>query len=223
MDEATPATKSRATFRKTSRGNLGALLSMGDYEKLLEKNRWVYDGARKTHEAVVASTTDVASKRHYGCLEDYDHASLLGPHWISSMWYEPAICKTISNIKVAVVRRRRHVATTNTRRRVFDGAAVNPEPPEVYARHLSRKKATKTSGVQEAVPGDATRTGGSLKRRSAVACIDDVGIKDESTKPKTPRLEVQDSRTAEPTDVCEVSAEPQAPAAVDPKRKDTGL
>ncbi|KAL1437339.1 hypothetical protein MTO96_001400 [Rhipicephalus appendiculatus] len=218
MDEATPATKSRAPFRPTSRDNLRSLVSLGDYEKLLEEHRWL-----KTHEAVVASTTDLASKRHHGCLEDYDHASWLGPQWISSTGFQPTVRKTISNRKVAVVRRRRHVSTTNTRRRVFDGTAVNTEPPKAYERHLSRKTATKPSRILEVVSGDATRTAGSLKRPSVVASTDDVGINDERTKPKTPRLEVQDSGTVPPTDVCEVSAEPQAPAAVDPKWKNIGV
>ncbi|KAH7983843.1 hypothetical protein HPB52_014714 [Rhipicephalus sanguineus] len=124
---------------------------------------------------------------------------------------------------MAVVRRRRQVTTMNARRRVCNGAAVNSASPEAYARHLSRKTATKASVVQEVVPGDATRTGGSFKRRSAVASSDDVGIKDEPPKAKTPRLEVQESGTTEVTDVYEVSAAPQAPAAVDTKRKDTGV
>ncbi|KAL1437338.1 hypothetical protein MTO96_001399 [Rhipicephalus appendiculatus] len=126
------------------------------------------------------------------------------------MGFEPVVSKTICNRNEAVLRRHRHVTTTNTRRRVFDGAAVNTEPPEADARRLLRKTATMTSGVQEVVPADSTTTGGSLERRSAVASTDHIGINDERTKPKTPRLEVQDSGTAPPTDVCEVSAEPQA-------------
>ncbi|KAL1437337.1 hypothetical protein MTO96_001398 [Rhipicephalus appendiculatus] len=223
MDEAAPSTQSSPPFRPTSRYNLGALLSLGDYEKLLEKRRWFYGGARKTHEADVASTTDVASKRHHGCLEDYDHASRLGPQWISSTGFEPVVSKTISNREVAVLRRHRHVTSTNTRRRVFDGAAVSTEPPEADAPRLSRNTATMTSRVQEVVLADSTKTGGSLERRNAVASTDDVGINDEPTKPKAPRLEVQDSGTAEPTDVCEVSTEPQAPATVDPEWKDIGV
>ncbi|KAH7982948.1 hypothetical protein HPB52_008332 [Rhipicephalus sanguineus] len=214
-------TKSKPPFQPTCRYSRGALLPLGDYEKFLKEHRRFYDGARRNHEGVVASTTDAASKGRRGFLEEHDRASWLCPQWVSSTGFKLVVPKTILDRKVAaVVRRHRHVATTNTRRRVCGGAAVNSELPEAYARHLSLKMATKTSGVQEVVPGDATTTGGSLNRRSAVTSKDDVGIEDEPSKPKTPLLEVEESGTAEQTDVCEVSAAPQAPAAVNSGRKD---
>ncbi|KAL1440015.1 hypothetical protein MTO96_009837 [Rhipicephalus appendiculatus] len=46
-------------------------------------------------------------------------------------------------------------------------------------------------------------------------------FKDETPEPKMPRLDVQ-SGTAGTRDVCEVSVEPQAPAALNSKSKDTG-
>ncbi|KAH7940318.1 hypothetical protein HPB52_023032 [Rhipicephalus sanguineus] len=224
MDEATPATpmtKGRPPFRPTCRYNRGALPSLGEYEKFLEEHRRFYDSARKTHEAVVASTSDVAAKRHRGCLEHNDRTSWLGPQWASSTGFQPAARKTIADRKVAVARRRRHVAATNTRR-LHDGAALSSRPLGANAQHFSEKTTKKASGVQEVVPGDVQRTGGN-KRRSEVTCTEDVGIKDQTPKTKTPRLEVRKSATAGPTDVCVVSAGPQEPAAIDSKRKDTGL
>ncbi|KAH7984078.1 hypothetical protein HPB52_016906 [Rhipicephalus sanguineus] len=104
---------------------------------------------------------------------------------------------------MAVVRRR-HIATSNTRR-VCDCSAVNSEPSEAYTLHLS-EKTTNTPGLQEVVPDDVNRINGNPKGRSAVTATDDTGVKHELPKTKTPRLEVQESGTTGPTDACEVSA-----------------
>ncbi|KAL1432408.1 hypothetical protein MTO96_013167 [Rhipicephalus appendiculatus] len=219
-DEATPATMSMTSFRPSCRDNLGALPSLGYYRKSLAEHRRFDDGARQMHEAFVTLTTDAAAKPHRGCLEDRDYTPWLDLQWFSSSAFQPAVRKTILCRKMAVVSHRR-VATTNTRR-VSDGSAVNSEPPEAYALHLSQKT-TNTPGLQEVVPGHTSRTGGSLKRRSAVTYTDGTGVKDESSTAKTPLLEVQESRTTGPTDACKVSAPSQAPAAVDSKTKDSRM
>ncbi|KAL1432517.1 hypothetical protein MTO96_013272 [Rhipicephalus appendiculatus] len=230
MDESTAATKSMPLFRPTCRYNLDDLPSLGHYGTCLEERRWFHDGARKVHEAVVASTTDAAANRHRGrqcrfrhqmdettpstksmppfrptcrynhcCLpspgddgmfleehrrlydgaREHDFTSWLGPLWVSCAVFELAFRNTISGRKKAVVRCRR-VATSNTRR-VCGGFAVNSEPPEAYAQHLSEKTMS-TPGLQEVVPGYATRIRGNLKRRSAATSTDDSGVENESPK-----------------------------------------
>ncbi|KAL1432454.1 hypothetical protein MTO96_013212 [Rhipicephalus appendiculatus] len=165
-DEAAPATRSMTPFRPTYSCNRDALPSAGDCKmpmvpplgycrSSMEEHRRLYDGARKMHDAVVASTTDAAANRHRTCLEERDCTSWLDLQWFSSSAFQPAVRKTISGWQMAVVKHRR-VATTNTQR-VCDGSAVNSEPPESYALHLSEKK---TPGLQEVVLGDSPRIGG---------------------------------------------------------------
>ncbi|KAH7982726.1 hypothetical protein HPB52_006864 [Rhipicephalus sanguineus] len=220
LDEPTPATKSWPPFGLTCRYNHGALPPLGDYGMFLEEHRRFFDGARNIPEAVVASTQDAAMNRRPNCLEDHGTASFLDLQWPLSKGLEPAVRKTILDRKLAVGRPRR-VAASNTWL-VCDGPAVKSVPADADALLLS-ETTTKTSALQEFTPGKAKRTGGSLKRRSAPKSTDDVGIKDESPKTKTPRLEVRGSGTVGPMDVCEVRAEPQAHAAMDSKSKDIDL
>ncbi|KAL1432511.1 hypothetical protein MTO96_013266 [Rhipicephalus appendiculatus] len=66
MDGTTPTTKSMPPFWPTCRYNLDIPPSLGHYGTFLEEQRWFHDGARKVHEAVVASTTGAAVNRHRG-------------------------------------------------------------------------------------------------------------------------------------------------------------
>lgn len=126
--------------------------------------------------------------------------------------FEPSVRKTISDSKLAVLRR--HRVTTTNRRRVCDISVVNLEVPEAYALHLS-ERTTMAPGLQELVSGDTTRMGGNLKQPSTVTTTDYAGVKGEPPKTKTSRPEIQVFRTAEPAYVCDVRAAPEVPIAVD--------
>ncbi|KAH7983898.1 hypothetical protein HPB52_015128 [Rhipicephalus sanguineus] len=195
--KATPATKSMPPFRPTCRYNRGALPPLGDYGKFLEEHMRLYDGARKTHEAVVASTLEAATKRHRGCLEDHNRASWLGSRCVSNTGFETAVRKTLSGRIVAVLRRRR-VATTNTRR-VCNGSVVKPWEGDAL---LLSEAITMSSELQEFIPGDVTITEENLQMRSAATSTSDVNIENVSLKTKTLRRQVQE----------------QEPGAAGPKR-----
>ncbi|KAH8018381.1 hypothetical protein HPB51_003666 [Rhipicephalus microplus] len=201
-DEVTPSTESTPPLRFCSRDCIGALLSERDYEKHLFGYRRSYDGPRNTREAFVASTTDVTSKRHHTCSEDYDYALRLGPQGLSSGGFETADRATIFNSEVAVKKRLHHVVSTNARPRSFDGDAVNSKPPEDLAQLLSRETAMKTFGVDDVVSAHPTITAESLKQPCVVESTDAFGDKDEPREPKKPRLDVQHCGTEEPMDIC---------------------
>ncbi|KAL1432516.1 hypothetical protein MTO96_013271 [Rhipicephalus appendiculatus] len=142
------------------------------------------------HEAVVASTTDAAANGHRIRLEGARLQLMAGP----SMGLEHGVRTRCSNSHLGQKDGRRRVAMMNTVL-VCDGSTVYSKPPEAYALHLA-ETTSMTPGFQEVVAGDATRNGGNLNRRSAVTSTDESGVKDESPKTKTPRLEVQKSGTA---------------------------
>ncbi|KAL1437363.1 hypothetical protein MTO96_001423 [Rhipicephalus appendiculatus] len=217
LDEPTTVTKCWSPFRPTCHYNRGAVPPLGDYGMFLEGHGWFYNGERKIHEDVVASTQDAATNRHRSCLEDHGSASCPNLQWGPSAGLESAVRETILDRNLAVGRRRR-VATT---RRVCDGSAVKSLLAEVDALLLS-ETATKIPALLEVIPVEANRTGGSLKKRSAPTSTLDIGT-DELPKTKAPRLEVRESGTAGPSHVCEGRAEPQPHAAMDSKSKDTGL
>ncbi|KAL3244747.1 hypothetical protein MRX96_018558 [Rhipicephalus microplus] len=63
MDATSFATKSRPPFLPTCCSNLGALPPLEDFQSFVAEHRR-YEGARKTDEAIVTSTTDVAATCH---------------------------------------------------------------------------------------------------------------------------------------------------------------
>ncbi|XP_075727154.1 uncharacterized protein LOC119164132 isoform X5 [Rhipicephalus microplus] len=189
MDSVTtPAAKGRPPFRPPGGPNLGTLPPLSDFQSFLEEHKRFYESARKTHRAVVASTADAAAGRHLGCLEPQDGFDT---------WKTPRQGPK-GDREVAVARRRRQVTATSTPC-LRDGVAVKSEGSVAFARSLSGKKTTKKT-FQEVVSGSTTKTGG--KRRSEA----EVGVKDETPNPKTPRLEFEQLQAAEPVDACEVGA-----------------
>ncbi|KAL3207144.1 hypothetical protein MRX96_010461 [Rhipicephalus microplus] len=165
----------------------------------------------------------MAPKPHPACIDDYYNDSWLGPQWLPAKVFEPAVEKTMSSSKVALFSLHRDGTTTHTPGGDFDGADFDCDQPEAYVQYLFFETEMKTDVVQEVIPANATPTGGSLKRPSTVASTDDIGIKDEPTKHKTPRLEVQNFGTTGPTNVYEVSATCQAHPATDIEMEDTGV
>ncbi|KAL1432515.1 hypothetical protein MTO96_013270 [Rhipicephalus appendiculatus] len=133
---------------------------------------------------------------------------------------ESAVRKTISDREMAVTKRRR-IATANTRQ-VCDGSAVNSEPPEATL-YIRPRRQRITLDSRWSSPMTRPEMEGTSRGEVPVTSTDDAGVKDESPKTKAPRLEVQESRTAGPTDACEASAASQAPAAFGSKGKDTGM
>ncbi|KAL3199615.1 hypothetical protein MRX96_001370 [Rhipicephalus microplus] len=111
---------------------------------------------------VVTSTADAAARRHRGGLEhqgalNTSSTSWLGPHWLSCTETGRAIHGNVADRKVVVARHRRHVVATNTWHQ-RDGATVNSEGSEAFARSLSEKTTTKkTSGLQKVISGGSTR------------------------------------------------------------------
>ncbi|KAL1425265.1 hypothetical protein MTO96_019413 [Rhipicephalus appendiculatus] len=164
MDGTTPSTKSRPPFRPTCRNNPEDLPPLGDYQRFLEEHRRYYDSARKTHEAVVASTTDAASKRHCGCLERSDRASGLGRQWVSSTgrskapFAGPTRTEGWPSSDVVFASPRRLLDHSAT---VLPLAQIHWKP----RRGTFSEKTTKTSGVQEVVPADDAQRSGGNKRR----------------------------------------------------------
>lgn len=205
MDSATtPAAKGRPPFRPPGGPNFGALPPLSDFESFLEEHKRFYESARKTHRAVVASTADAAAGRHLGCLEPQDgfdtwKTPRQGLKGVSSTVIKSATGREVVDREVAVARRRRQVTATSTPC-LRDGVAVKSEGSVAFARSLSGKKTTKKT-FQEVVSGSTTKTGGKKRRSEA-----EVGVKDETPNPKTPRLEFEELQAAEPVDACEVDA-----------------
>ncbi|KAH8030386.1 hypothetical protein HPB51_006818 [Rhipicephalus microplus] len=205
MDSATtPAAKGRPPFRPPGGPNFGTLPPLSDFESFLEEHKRFYESARKTHRAVVASTADAAAGRHLGCLEPQDgldswKTPRQGLKGVSGTAIKSATGKEVADREVAVARRRRQVTATSTPC-LRDGVAVKSEGSVAFARSLSGKKTTKKT-FQEVVFGSTTKMGGKKRRSEA-----EVGVKDETPNPKTPRLEFEELQAAEPVDACEVGA-----------------
>ncbi|KAH8018357.1 hypothetical protein HPB51_003527 [Rhipicephalus microplus] len=204
----TVATKSRLPLRPTCYSNLGALPPLRDRQSFVAE-RTCDEITRKTDEAVVASTADAAARRHRGFLERQDcfniwRTSWRGPQWVSSTGTEHANHENVTDMKVAVARRLRYVATTNTWC-LLDQAAVNWERLKAFATYFPEKTTTKkTCELPKAISSDTLRTGANT-RHCAVTPACDVGIKQETPKPKTPRLELE-FQAVGPVDACEVNA-----------------
>lgn len=199
MDATSSATKSRPPFLPTCCSNLGALLPLEDFQSFVAEHRR-YEGARKSDEAIVTSTADAAATCHRQDGLNTWRTSWRGPQWVSSTGTEHATLENVADTQVAVARRRRHVATLNTWR-LSDVAAVNSEGLDAFTTYISEKTATKkTPELQKVTSSDTMRT-----RNHEVAPAGDVGLKEETPKPKTPRLELE-FQAVGPVDACEVRA-----------------
>lgn len=173
----------------------------------------------------VTSTADAVARRHRGCLEHQGGSSTLTTFWRGPLWVPGTGTERFTNENVAdnnvAAGRCRHVATTN-RWRPRDGAAVNLERSEAFARYPSEKTtATNTSGLQKVMSGDMMSTV-TNKRRCEAVPADDVDIKEEPSNPKTPPLELKVYQAAGPVHASDVSASLQAHAFGSSKNKDIG-
>ncbi|KAL3171608.1 hypothetical protein MRX96_013803 [Rhipicephalus microplus] len=106
------------------------------------------------------STADAVARRHRGCLESQGglnswSKSWRDPHCVSSMKTERATDENVADRKVAIARRCRNVAMTNTWS-LRDGASVNSKESGAFPPHLSEKTTNKkTSRFQRVNSGDA--------------------------------------------------------------------
>ncbi|KAL3189021.1 hypothetical protein MRX96_003167 [Rhipicephalus microplus] len=105
---------------------------------------------RNSHITINASTTDAVDGRRRGCLETQDDLETwstqkVGPIWVSSTEIEPVTGDDISDRDVAMIKRRRHVAVTNTRC-LLDVERVKLEG-EAFTRNIFGMKTTTQEDV----------------------------------------------------------------------------
>ncbi|KAL3171611.1 hypothetical protein MRX96_013806 [Rhipicephalus microplus] len=113
-----------------------------------------YETARESREAIMRSMADVVARLHRGSPEHEGgfnswSTSWRDPHCVSSMGTERATDENVSDRKVAIAKRCRNVAMTNTWR-LRDGASINSEGSEAFPQHISEKTTTeKTSRLKK--------------------------------------------------------------------------
>ncbi|KAL3251779.1 hypothetical protein MRX96_000444 [Rhipicephalus microplus] len=189
MELTTLAATSRPPFRPPGCSNLGELSPLSDCQSFLAQRQWFYRSPRKSHITINASTTDAVDGRRRGCLETQDDLETwstqrVGPIWVSSTEIEPVTGDDISDGDVAMIRRRRHVAVTNTRC-LLDVERVKLEG-EAFTRNIFGMKTTtrKMSELQEDVSGNATKTK-RKQRRCEIGPANAAGIHDETQSSRT--------------------------------------
>ncbi|KAH8033442.1 hypothetical protein HPB51_012895 [Rhipicephalus microplus] len=158
----TPATKNRPPLRPTCRSNFGARPPQGGFLSFQAEYSSYYETARESREAIMRSMADVVARLHRGSPEHEGgfnswSTSWRDPHCVSSMGTERATDENVSDRKVAIAKRCRNVAMTNTWR-LRDGASINSEGSEAFPQHISEKTTTeKTSRLKKVNSGDAMR------------------------------------------------------------------
>ncbi|KAL3171607.1 hypothetical protein MRX96_013802 [Rhipicephalus microplus] len=156
----TPATKNRPPLRPTCRSNFVGRPPQGGFLSFQAEYSRYKETTRESHEAIMRSTADAVARRHRGCLEYQGglnswSKSWRDPHCVSSMGTKRATDENIADRKVAIARRCRNVAMTNTWS-LRDGASVNSKESGAFPPHLSEKTTKKkTSRFQRVNSGVA--------------------------------------------------------------------